>query len=77
MARSFFTYCGEHHREIIAEARARVEQWRVEGFFGKAMQHSQHSHEPVSVSRKHFRCAKRMIEIELRDDDLRLRKNVN
>ena len=23
------------HREIIAEAKARVEQWRVEGFFGK------------------------------------------
>jgi hypothetical protein len=23
------------HREVIAEARARVEQWRVEGFFGK------------------------------------------
>ena len=26
------------HRELIAEARARVEQWRVEGFFGKAAQ---------------------------------------
>ena len=23
------------HRKIIAEARARVEQWRAEGFFGK------------------------------------------
>jgi hypothetical protein len=26
------------NRELIAEARARVEQWRVEGFFGKAAQ---------------------------------------
>jgi hypothetical protein len=26
------------HRELIAEARAKVEQWRVEGFFGKAAQ---------------------------------------
>ena len=23
------------HREIIVEARARVERWRIEGFFGK------------------------------------------
>jgi len=23
------------HREIIVEARAKVEEWRVEGFFGK------------------------------------------
>jgi hypothetical protein len=26
------------HREIIAEARAKVERWRVEGYFGKAAQ---------------------------------------
>ena len=32
------------HRELIAEARARVEQWRVEGHFGKAVQHSQDLH---------------------------------
>ena len=37
------------HREIIAEARARVEQWRVEGFFGKAVQHSQDLHKPGSA----------------------------
>ena len=30
------------HREIIVEARARVEQWRVEGFFGKTAQNLQH-----------------------------------
>jgi hypothetical protein len=30
------------HRELIAEARARVEQWRVEGFFGKTAQNLQH-----------------------------------
>jgi hypothetical protein len=29
------------HRELIAEARARVDQWRVEGFFGKAAQISE------------------------------------
>ena len=34
------------HREIIAEARARVEQWRVEGFFGKALQNLQDLHKP-------------------------------
>ena len=32
------------HRELIVEARARVEQWRVEGFFGKAVQHSKDLH---------------------------------
>ena len=28
----------EYRAELIADARARVEQWRVEGFFGKAAQ---------------------------------------
>ena len=42
------------HREIIAEARARVEQWRVEGFFGKTAQNLQHSHNPRSVEPQAF-----------------------
>jgi hypothetical protein len=38
------------HRELIAEARARVEQWAAEGFFGKAVQHSQDLHKPRSAA---------------------------
>ena len=39
----------EYRAELIAEARAQVEQWRVEGFFGKAVQHSQDLHKPGSA----------------------------
>ena len=34
----------EYRGKLIAEAKRVVEQWRVEGFFGKAVQHSQDLH---------------------------------
>jgi hypothetical protein len=39
----------EYRERLIAEARREVEQWCVEGYFGKAAQHSQHLHKPGSA----------------------------
>jgi hypothetical protein len=39
----------EYRARPIAEAKQVVEQWRVEGFFGKAVQHSQDLHTPGSA----------------------------
>ena len=43
--------------QTTTDAKRVVEQWRIEGFFGKAVQNFQHSHKPgsaeqVQVSRR-------------------------
>jgi hypothetical protein len=39
----------EHRERLIAEAKRVVEQWRVEGYFGKAVRHSQDLHDARSA----------------------------
>ena len=66
------------HREIIAEARARVEQWARRRLLWQGTCNTlKICTNRDALSRRHVRCAKLMIEMELRNDDVRLRKRVN
>jgi hypothetical protein len=49
MARARLFEDAEYRARLIAEAKRVVEQWRVEGFFGKAVQHSQDLHKAGSA----------------------------
>ena len=44
LARARLFEDAEYRWRLIADAKRVVEQWRVEGFFGKAVQHSQDLH---------------------------------
>ena len=54
-----------------------VEQWRVEGFFGKAVQHSQDLHKPGSAEPQALRLCETHDRNGAGNDDLRLREGVN
>jgi hypothetical protein len=49
MARARLFEDAEYRSRLIADAKRVVEQWRAEGFFGKAVQHSQDLHKPRSA----------------------------
>jgi hypothetical protein len=49
MAKARLFEDAEYRAKLIADAKQVVEQWRAQGFFGKAVQHSQDLHKPGSA----------------------------
>ena len=48
MAKARLFEDAEYRARLIADAKRVVEQWRAEGYFGKAVQHSKDLHKPGS-----------------------------
>ena len=81
MARTRLIDDAAYRTRLIAEARPIVDQWTAEGSSANAQRWLCSTRKictsQEALRRRHFRCAKLMIEMELRNDDLRLRKSVN